>query len=155
MLSVISPILLFLAITLTLINKQWHRLACAIAIVIPTYAHFQYFDLSTGWEYYGSAIGFSILAIALLQMVKPNDRCSELVAHLQIVSLVLASVNLLGYVMWYEFYSPVWYNALVLVLVIAEALRLVVHTDGDKIDGTDGIYYNRAVSYSRNRMGGN
>jgi hypothetical protein len=154
MLSLISPILLLGAIASAAFNKQWHRVACAFAIIIPTCVHYHYFDITKGWEYYGSAIAFSILAIALLQAIKPNDKPSELVVHLQIISLVLAATNLFGYIMWYEYYSPIWYNSLVLVLVVIESLRLFLHTDGDKQDGTDGVYYNCIARHSRNHLGG-
>ena len=153
MFSIISPILLVCAIIVTLSNKQWHRLACAFAIVIPTYAHYKFFDLSTGWEYYGSALLASIVTIAFLQLVKPNEKPSQLVVHLQIISIALSVVNLVGYIMWYEYYSPIWYNSFVLFLVVVEVLRLFLHTDGDKQDGTDGVYYNWVARHNRGHMG--
>jgi len=154
MLSVISPVLLLGVILFTFFKQQWHRLACAIAVSIPTYVHYRYFDLATGWEYYGSAIGFSILVIALLQIVKPNEKPSQLVVHLQIISLMLAIINLTGYIMWYEFHSPVWYNNLVLVFAIVEVLRLILHTNGDKQDGTNGVYYSWIARHNWGRLGG-
>lgn len=154
MFSIISPILLACAILATALNKQWHRLACAFAIIIPTYAHYSFFDLASGWEYYGSALLASIVTVALLQMVKPNDKPSQLVVHLQIISIVLSAVNLGGYIMWYEYYSPLWYNSLVLILVVVEVLRLFLHTDGDKQDGTNGVYYSWIARHNRGHLGG-
>jgi len=142
MLSIVSPVLLVFVVMLSLAGQAWHRLLCAIMVIIPTIIHYYFFDSETGAVYYGSAMGFSALTIALLQFIKPNGKPSELVVHLQIISYALLMANIAGYFMWYAYISPAWYNGICLFLAVIEAARLLIHTDGDKKDGIDGRYYN-------------
>lgn len=153
MLSIVSPILLVMALVFSLFSKQWHRFFCVVMIVMPTAIHYYFFNESTGAVYYGSAMAFSAMAIALLQLIKPNEKPSQLVVHLQVISFLFLIVNFIGYFIWYAYMPPTWYNSLCLVLAVIEAARLIIHTDGDKQDGIDGRYYNWNFNATKRRMG--
>lgn len=142
MLSIVSPILLLIVVVLSLAGHAWHRLLCAVMVIIPTAIHYYFFNESTGAVYYGSAMAFNAMAIALLQFVKPNGKPSQLVVHLQLISYAFLVANIAGYFMWYAYISPAWYNNTCLLLAVIESARLLIHTDGDKSDGIDGRYYN-------------
>jgi len=151
--SIISPVLLFVATLVTALKGQWHRVACAFSIILPTYVHYKYFDNADGWVYYGTAFSASAITLALLQLVKPNKQHSQLVVHLQVISICLMIINLLGYVMWYTYLPPQWYNAFVLAFALAEVVRLFLHTDGDRKDGTDGVYYSWISRHNDSNLG--
>lgn len=153
MLSVVSPILLLMAIMLAATGQQWHRLLCALCLIIPSIAHYHWFNDTTGAVYYGSAMAFSSMCIALLQFIKPNKKPSQLVVHLQIISLAFVITNFIGYFIWYAYMSPMVYNWLCLLLAVIEAARLLIHTDGDKEDGIDGRYYNRHDNNNKRGLG--
>ena len=153
MLSIVSPILLLIAVMLAVTGQQWHRLLCTICVIVPTITHYYWFDSTTGAVYYGSAMAFSSMSIALLQFVKPNEKHSELVVHLQIISLAFVIVNFIGYFIWYAYMSPIVYNWLCLLLAVIEAARLLIHTNGDKEDGIDGRYYNRHDNDNKRGLG--
>lgn len=153
MLSLISPIILSCVLVLSLSGHQWHRLLCAVMVIIPTVLHYFFFNDETGATYYGSAMAFSAMAIALLQFVKPNGKPSQLVVHLQIISYLFLVANIAGYFMWYAYMKPDPYNYLCLILSIAEAARLILHTNGDKKDGIDGRYYNFNRSTDKRSLG--
>lgn len=144
MLSVISPILITLAIAYIAFNKHWHRLKCAFALIIPAFS-FSYFcaDLDD-FAFYGSAMAANAVAIGLLELIKRrNSPPSPLLVDLQIISLIAMGVNFFGYVMWFSYISPIWYDSLFLVLSVIEAIRLIKITDGDKVHGTDDRYDTR------------
>lgn len=151
--STVSPVLLTIAIILSTVGQQWHRLLCGLCIIIPTLAHYHWFNESTGAVYYGSAMAFSSMGLALLQFVKPNKLRSQLVVHLQLASLAFVVINFIGYFMWYAYMSPMMYNWSCLVLAVIEAARLLIHTNGDKEDGIDGRYYNRNSNDTKRGLG--
>jgi len=153
MLSIVSPILLLIAVMLSVAGQQWHRLLCTICVIVPTIAHYYWFDSTTGAVYYGSAMAFSSMSIALLQFVKPNEKRSQLVVHLQSISLAFVIVNFIGYFIWYAYMHPMMYNWMCLLLAVIEAARLLIHTDGDKEDGIDGRYYNRHDNDNQRGLG--
>lgn len=153
MLSLISPLLLLVAIASSTINKSWHRVKCALAVLLPTVAHYVYFDHLQTVEYYISAMAFNAMTISILEIIK-RGTATRLIVHLQLFSLAFMTVNFAGAMIWYSYLSPSWYNALCLVLAIAEAARIFLHTDGDKRDGIDSRDNNRRNNDNKRFLGG-
>lgn len=153
MLSIISPILLLAAIAASTINKCWHRVKCALAVLVPTALHYAFFNHFDTAGYYLSAMACNAISIGLLDIIK-RGTATRLIVHLQVISFAFMLLNFAGAMIWYSYLSPSWYNALCLVLAVAEALRIFVHTDGDRRDGIDSRYDNWESNANKRSMGG-
>lgn len=154
MLSILSVILISVAIIHILAKRRWHRLLCAFAIIVPAVFHYAVFSDLYGFEFYGTAMAANAIAISLLEFLKvKNQPPSPLLVDLQIISLIAMAVNFIGYAIWFSYFSPVWYDSLIIVLSVAESLRLILHTKSDK---AYGVYHSnnlRLLNATRRDLG--
>ncbi len=160
-LPMLSIFLLSAIIIASIMAKRIHRLLCAMAIIIPVIIHEvflvglggEYFSMSQAQLYYIGSMGLSMLTIGFLQTIKPNNKRSEIVVHLQIVSLLFMLANFAGFWLWYSYLSVEVYNAFCVILAVVEVLRLIIHTDGDKKDGIDNHFYSWLGDDDKRGMG--
>ena len=152
MLSLFSLLIIFVAVITAALNKSYHRAKCAAAILIPSFVHFAFMNDVNGASYYHLAMVFNMITIGLLELIKRKTP-THLLTDLQLISFGTMCVNLVGFLIWYSYLPPTVYNALWLVMASVEALRLFIHTKGDKVDGIDSGANNWRDDANERRLG--
>jgi len=162
----LSLILLSLVAVVNFICGWSHRLLCATALIIPFLLHWlflsnlggEYFTMEQAYIYYVGSMGLSMLTIGLLGLIKGIEKTSthsQMVIHLQFISLLFLIANFSGFFLWYSYLPVDVYQSLCVILSLLEVARLLIKTDGDKKDGIDSRGNNWLVNASQRRMGSN
>lgn len=150
--QILPMMLVFTGILAFLLNGQKHRLKCALAVFTPTVIHFVFLDDLGGESYYLSAMAFNAISISLLEFVR-RGTATHLITDLQIISMVFMACNFVGYIVWYFYYPPTLYNIAIYAIALIEAVRLLIHTKGDRVDGIDGRVNHRRSNDSERGLG--
>lgn len=140
-------ILIFLAATLQSDNG---RRVAAFMFAVVALTHSMCMSDLDGFAYYGSAAMFDLALITILSKMNP---ITDIVIKLQRISLVSIGVNMLGWVMWYLYLSPVIYNVsfIFIYLWVTAVLLQRIKTSDDMEDSSvgglcPGIRFNTAAS---------
>lgn len=161
----LSVFLLSSIIIASILAKNSHRLLASIAILIPFLLHEvflagiggEYFTLDQAQLYYIGSMALSMLTIGLLGLIKnilKTPKHAQLVVHLQIIALLFMVVNFSGFWIWYAYLPVGTYNTICVILALAEVVRLIIQTDGDKKDGIDNHFYGWNGDDNKRGMGG-
>lgn len=150
--QILPMMLVFTGILAFLLNGQKHRLKCALAVFTPSVIHFAFLDDLGGESYYLSAMAFNAISISLLEFVR-RGTATHLITDLQIISMVFMACNFVGYIVWYFYYPPTLYNIAIYAMAFIEAVRLLIQTKGDRVDGIDGRVNNRHTDDAERGLG--
>lgn len=124
----VSAIMLSVALIANVYYKVGYRVLVCLVVILGTAVHTHFFYNEVSFSYYGTAAIANLSVILFLSMWTR----SPLSTAIQIISVVGIGVNFIGYIMYEGGLSPVLYNAIMLVLMVVEFLRLIIRTKNDR-----------------------
>lgn len=138
----LSVILVAIALIVSTVRDGSNRSLICILILLPSIAHYSFFNDSVNFEYYGTAAVVSVFIITALNYLPTTP----LSADLQAINFMYIIAHFIGWVMYNAYLEPFWYNTLVLTIFVIEFLRLIVITKKDIRHGAfsrfDSIHFN-------------
>jgi len=105
-------------------SRANRRVACSL-FILPTLFHELLLKHLDGLAYYLSAASLDVLIIVLLSKIA---RVDALILRLQIVCTLSITINAVGFVIWFFYYPPTFYN---LASCLVFALALIVMSLND------------------------
>ena len=87
-------------------SRANRRVACSL-FILPTLFHELLLKQLDGLAYYLTAASLDVLIIVLLSKIA---RVDALILRLQIVCILSITINAVGYVIWFFYYPPIFYN---------------------------------------------
>lgn len=124
----VSAALLAVALLINIYYKVGYRVLVCFLVILSTAVHTHFFYHDESFSYYGTAAIANLCVVLFLSFWSR----SPLATAIQVISLVGISLNFVGYLMYESGMTPVYYDDMMMILMIIEFLRLVIRTKNDR-----------------------
>ena len=104
------------------------RLYAAFVFSALMYAHEYFMSDLDGILYYGSIVLFNLIAVVLLGLINPTPK---MVIRLQLILLIFALVNFMGWIMWMLYMPPLIYDLACAILFASTLITLILRDKQD------------------------
>ena len=117
-LTILLCIIAFLSIT----QPTAPRLFAALIFIILVFLHDLFLSDLDGFKYYATCALNNLLVIILTAGINPIPK---MVIRLHVVCLIAALLNMIGYILWYNYYSSDAYDISFLVIYMYTAFIFI------------------------------
>lgn len=111
-----------------LFQQNAPRLYAALVFSSIIYAHEYFMSSADGLLYYGSAALFDLIAVVILGMINPLPK---MVLRLQVICMLFIFVNFAGWLLWFTYKPPFYYDLACAVLFAATLVALLLRDKKD------------------------
>lgn len=123
--------LLIAIIVVAFLQPNAPRLFAALSFVGVTLSHELFLSNLDGLQYYGSAALFDLVIIILTSGINPVPK---MVIDLHRICMVSIIANLVGWVLWFLYVPPLFYDAS-FVLIYAWTMITLINRNGSDVGG--------------------
>jgi hypothetical protein len=128
LLGVLLELLFVVMCVLCVVQPTSQRIFAASAFVFTTILHDVLFYDLDGFLYYGSAACGGLLAAILMTGINPIPK---IILKLQIICIISSALNFFGYVIWFFYFPPLFYNLAFICLYLYTVFILVSRDESD------------------------